>query len=70
MSDALYDLIGGRETVWAATEAFYRRVLADDMLKLQKKGCSEGQGYFFCHPIIAGQFAEFLQSGLRQSVVH
>jgi diguanylate cyclase (GGDEF)-like protein/PAS domain S-box-containing protein len=37
---------------------------------LQKKGCSEGQGYFFCHPIIAGQFAEFLQSGLRQSVVH
>jgi hemoglobin len=33
MSDALYDLIGGRKTVWAATEAFYRRVLADDMLK-------------------------------------
>jgi hemoglobin len=33
MSDALYDLIGGRKTIWAATEAFYRRVLADDMLK-------------------------------------
>jgi hemoglobin len=29
----LYDLIGGRETVWAAIEAFYRRVLADDTLK-------------------------------------
>jgi diguanylate cyclase (GGDEF)-like protein/PAS domain S-box-containing protein len=37
---------------------------------LKKKGCSEGQGYFFCHPIIAERFAEFLQSGLRQSVVH
>ena len=33
MSDALYDLIGGRKTVLAAIEAFYRRVLADDMLK-------------------------------------
>jgi diguanylate cyclase (GGDEF)-like protein len=36
---------------------------------LQKKGCSEGQGYFFCHPIIAEEFAEFLQSDVRQSVV-
>jgi hemoglobin len=33
MIDDLYDLIGGRETVWAAIEAFYRRVLTDDMLK-------------------------------------
>jgi truncated hemoglobin YjbI len=30
--DDLYDLIGGRQTVWAATEAFYRRVFADDTL--------------------------------------
>jgi hemoglobin len=30
--DDLYDLIGGRQTVWAATESFYRRVLADDTL--------------------------------------
>jgi hemoglobin len=30
--DDLYDLIGGRQTVWAATESFYRRVLADDAL--------------------------------------
>ena len=29
---------------------------------LQKKGCSEGQGYLFCHPIIAEKFAEFLQT--------
>src|SRR5207249_10387638 len=28
--DALYDLIGGRQTVWAATDSFYRRVLADE----------------------------------------
>ena len=32
MIDELYDLIGGKRTVWAATEAFYRRVLADDTL--------------------------------------
>jgi hemoglobin len=30
MVDALYDLIGGRQTVWAATASFYRRVLADE----------------------------------------
>jgi len=30
--DDLYDLIGGRQTVWAATESFYRRVLADNTL--------------------------------------
>jgi hemoglobin len=30
--DELYDLIGGNQTVWAATESFYRRVLADDTL--------------------------------------
>jgi hemoglobin len=30
MIDDLYDLIGGRQTIWAATESFYRRVLADE----------------------------------------
>ena len=25
---------------------------------LKKKGCNEGQGYFFCHPIIADEFAD------------
>jgi hemoglobin len=29
----LYDLIGGRQTVGAATESFYRRVFADDTLR-------------------------------------
>ena len=32
MVDKLYDLIGGKLTVWAATESFYRRVLADESL--------------------------------------
>ena len=33
MIDELYDLIGGRQTVWAATESFYKRVYADDALR-------------------------------------
>jgi len=30
MIDDLYDLIGGKKTIWAATECFYRRVFADE----------------------------------------
>jgi diguanylate cyclase (GGDEF)-like protein/PAS domain S-box-containing protein len=37
---------------------------------LQKHGCSEGQGYFFCRPIVAEEFAEFLKGGVRGSAVH
>ena len=37
---------------------------------LQKEGCSEGQGYFFSRPIIAEKFAEFLERGVTDSVVH
>jgi hemoglobin len=33
MSDQLYDLIGGKKTVWAATDAFYKRVLRDETLR-------------------------------------
>lgn len=33
MIDDLYELIGGKRTVWAATEAFYRRVLQDESLR-------------------------------------
>lgn len=33
MSDNLYDLIGGRSTIQAATEAFYRRVFEDESLR-------------------------------------
>jgi hemoglobin len=31
--DELYDLIGGKQIVWASTESFYRRVLADDSIR-------------------------------------
>ncbi len=37
---------------------------------LQKEGCTEGQGYFFCHPVIAEKFAEFLETGVREAAVH
>jgi diguanylate cyclase (GGDEF)-like protein len=43
---------------------------AEQLHFLQKKGCSEGQGYFFCHPVIAEKFAEFLKVGVRESAVH
>jgi len=33
MIDDLYDTIGGRRTIWAATESFYRRVLQDESLR-------------------------------------
>lgn len=33
MIDVLYDTIGGKRTVWAATESFYRRVLEDETLR-------------------------------------
>ncbi len=33
MIDKLYETIGGNRTIWAATEAFYRRVLADPELQ-------------------------------------
>jgi hemoglobin len=33
MIDQLYDLIGGKKTVWAATDAFYKRVLRDETLR-------------------------------------
>jgi hemoglobin len=32
MIDDLYEMIGGRRTIWAATESFYKRVRADETL--------------------------------------
>jgi EAL domain-containing protein (putative c-di-GMP-specific phosphodiesterase class I) len=37
---------------------------------LQKKDCSVGQGHFFCHPMIAEEFAKVLKHGTRESVVN
>ena len=33
MIDDLYETIGGRRTVWAATDSFYRRVMEDETLR-------------------------------------
>jgi hemoglobin len=33
MIDNLYETIGGKRTIWAATDAFYRRVLEDRSLR-------------------------------------
>ena len=33
MIDKLYDLVGGRNTITAATERFYQKVLEDDSLR-------------------------------------
>jgi len=37
---------------------------------LQKQECSEGQGFYFSHRVIAEKFAEFLESGVREPDVH
>jgi hemoglobin len=41
--DDLYDLIGGRQTVWAAIESFYSKVFADDTLRPFFKSTNMGQ---------------------------
>jgi hemoglobin len=33
MIDDLYELIGGKRTIWAATESFYKRVTEDESLR-------------------------------------
>jgi hemoglobin len=33
MTDALYDLVGGKRTIWAVTESFYEKVLAHEDLR-------------------------------------
>jgi EAL domain-containing protein (putative c-di-GMP-specific phosphodiesterase class I) len=37
---------------------------------LQKQDCSEGQGYFFSHPVTADKFAEFLATNATHALVH
>jgi diguanylate cyclase len=52
------------------------RVVAEDVEAeeqlhfLQQEGCSEGQGYFFCRPVIAEKFAQFLERGVTEAMVH
>jgi diguanylate cyclase (GGDEF)-like protein/PAS domain S-box-containing protein len=37
---------------------------------LQTQRCQEGQGYLFSRPVAAAQFAELLEMGIREGVVH
>jgi EAL domain-containing protein (putative c-di-GMP-specific phosphodiesterase class I) len=37
---------------------------------LKKMGCTEGQGFYFCHPIVADEFAKFLRNGVNEASVH
>jgi truncated hemoglobin YjbI len=31
VTDDLYDLVGGKRTIWAVTESFYKKVLAHEV---------------------------------------
>jgi EAL domain-containing protein (putative c-di-GMP-specific phosphodiesterase class I) len=37
---------------------------------LRRQGCSEAQGYYFSHPVPAAKFSEFLETGMRETLVH
>ncbi|MGA2420464.1 MAG: EAL domain-containing protein [Candidatus Acidiferrum sp.] len=37
---------------------------------LQTQHCAEGQGYLFSRPLAAAQFAQLLQIGIRETVIH
>jgi EAL domain-containing protein (putative c-di-GMP-specific phosphodiesterase class I) len=37
---------------------------------LQRHGCGEGQGYYFSHPVVAGQAESLFKSGVQEGMVH
>jgi EAL domain-containing protein (putative c-di-GMP-specific phosphodiesterase class I) len=45
-------------------------VESKEQLHFLQKECREGQRYFFCRPVIAEKFAQFLERGVTKSVVH
>jgi len=53
-----------------------QRVIAEgvetpEQLKfLQSHECSEGQGYYFSHPVAAGQAGKLLEGGIREELFH
>jgi len=52
-----------------------RRVIAEGVETrsqldfLQRHECSEGQGYYFSHPVVAEQAGSLFKTGLQQAVV-
>jgi EAL domain-containing protein (putative c-di-GMP-specific phosphodiesterase class I) len=42
----------------------------EQMLYVRSQGCNEGQGYFFCHPMVAERFAQYLESGVKEPIAH
>ena len=61
MVDELYDIIGGKQTVQAATESFYRRVFADATLRPFFESSDLGQllarQRMFLSMLLGGQIA-------------
>jgi EAL domain-containing protein (putative c-di-GMP-specific phosphodiesterase class I) len=43
---------------------------AEQRAYLQTQHCAEGQGYLFSRPLAAAQFAQLLQIGIAETVVH
>ena len=40
----------------------------EELSFLQAQGCDEGQGYYFSRPVIAGQFAKLLETGIATTI--
>jgi diguanylate cyclase (GGDEF)-like protein/PAS domain S-box-containing protein len=57
-------------------KSLHHRVVAEgveteeQMLYVRSQGCNEGQGYFFCHPMVAERFAQYLESGVKEPIAH
>jgi EAL domain-containing protein (putative c-di-GMP-specific phosphodiesterase class I) len=42
----------------------------DQLMFLREQGCRQGQGYYFCRPLPAGECADLLRTGISQSLLH
>jgi diguanylate cyclase (GGDEF)-like protein/PAS domain S-box-containing protein len=43
---------------------------AEELAFLQARHCDEAQGYYFSRPVLPGEFAKLLESGIRETVHH
>jgi diguanylate cyclase len=37
---------------------------------LQAQQCDEAQGYYFSRPVVAKEFAQWLQTGIAETILH